>query len=458
MLKLRLQRLWRAPKFPEEEQTLRAWVLHVILWSMLLVVDSQFPVTFLILPQYWPRWLASLLTLNMTVPLLLVLNRRGHTRLAGVLLVTVLWLIVTAMALTAGGIRAPAITAYVVDVLIAGLLFGAKGGVIAGIISCLLGLGFVLLEWTGHLPASRVRPTSLSLWVNLVYFVQLTVIFQSVANYSIKTAMAQAQRELQERERAEIALRQSHDELEARVRERTVELQKANKELEAFSYSVSHDLRRPVRTVIAFADVLLCDHAGEMSEEAQALLAEIKGSAVRMNQLIEDLLNLSRIDRQPLVRSPVNFTELVRDTIEELRAEQPERKMDIRVAELPEATGDPALLKQALVNLLSNAIKFSRDRPVALIEVGYKTEKSKTIYYVRDNGVGFDMQYADKLFGVFQRLHSVENFTGTGVGLSIVQRIIHRHGGRIWAESGVDQGATFYFTVPEAGQGPQNEG
>ncbi len=257
-----------------------------------------------------------------------------------------------------------------------------------------------------------------------------------------------------ERKQAEMALRQSRDELEVRVQERTAELQRVNKELESFSFSVSHDLRRPLRTMAGFADLLTSAHAGDLSGEAQELLAGIKESALRMNQLIDDLLNLSQIDRQPLVPRSVNLTALARKTIEDLWAEQQNREMDIRVADLPECMGDPALLQQVFVNLLSNAMKFTGNRPVALIEAGFKTEGTKTIYYVRDNGVGFDMRYAGNLFGVFQRMHSSEKFAGTGVGLSIVQRIIHRHGGKIWAESAVDQGATFYFTLPGPGQKP----
>ena len=178
-------------------------------------------------------------------------------------------------------------------------------------------------------------------------------------------------------------------------------------------------------------------------------MATIRNSAVRMNELIEALLQLSRIDQQPLVFRRVDLTELVRKVIAELQVEQPGRRFEFRVSELPECMGDPALLRQVFVNLLSNAVKFTRTRPVAVIEVGFKTEGTETIYFVRDNGVGFDMQHASRLFGIFQRLHSIEDFPGTGVGLSIVQRIIHRHGGRVWAESAVDQGATFYFTLPQ---------
>jgi light-regulated signal transduction histidine kinase (bacteriophytochrome) len=235
------------------------------------------------------------------------------------------------------------------------------------------------------------------------------------------------------------------------VRERTAELRQVNQELEAFSYSVSHDLRRPLRAVTGFTDILMSSHAGDLSQDARKLLTMTRDSALQMGQMVEALLSLSRIERQPLAPRPVNLTALVRQTLTELQAEQPDRNMEIRVADLPGCMGDPALLRQVLVNLLSNAMKYTRNRPVQVIEIGFKTEDGETVYYVRDNGAGFDMRYADKLFGVFQRLHSAEEFSGTGVGLSIVRRIIHRHGGRIWAEAAVDKGATFYFTLPQTG-------
>jgi signal transduction histidine kinase len=248
-------------------------------------------------------------------------------------------------------------------------------------------------------------------------------------------------------------LRVANAELQQRVQQRTQELEAANKELEAFSYSVSHDLRAPLRAITGFSEILLVDHAPELSSEGQRHLHTVAASAKRMERLIEDLLAFSRLSRQPVSKQALRFGDLVRDVVDELEKAQAGRKVEIRLGNLPDCAGDPSLLRQVLVNLLSNAFKFTRDRQPAVIEVGSRDEGGKdgneVIYFVRDNGAGFDMKYAAKLFGVFQRLHRTEEFEGTGIGLSIVQRIIQRHGGRVWAEGKVGEGATFFFSLPK---------
>ena len=243
-------------------------------------------------------------------------------------------------------------------------------------------------------------------------------------------------------------LRLEKAELEQRVRARTLELEAANKELEAFTYSVSHDLRAPLRAVASFSQILVQDHSAQMPDEASRLLTIITSNTRRMEQLIEDLLRLSKLGREPLLKGTVDMSALVREVLEELRREHGDRSVEVRVGELPGSEADSSLLRQVFVNLLSNAFKFTREKKPAIVEVGCRKQNGESVYFVRDNGAGFDMQYAEKLFGVFQRLHSGEEFEGTGVGLSIVQRVIQRHGGRIWAEGHVGQGATFYFTLP----------
>ena len=230
------------------------------------------------------------------------------------------------------------------------------------------------------------------------------------------------------------------------LKQRAVELETANKELEAFSYSVSHDLRAPLRAIDGFARILMDKHLPQLLPEAQRYLRLVRDNAKQMGDLIDDLLAFSRLTRQSLERRQVVPSEIARDALHDLGYEDNGRA-HVSVKALPGCQADPALLKQVFVNLLSNALKFARRRDPAQIEVGNLNGNGEPVYYVRDNGVGFDMKYADKLFGVFQRLHRAEEYEGTGVGLAIVQRIVHRHGGRVWAEAEVNKGATFYFTL-----------
>jgi signal transduction histidine kinase len=235
--------------------------------------------------------------------------------------------------------------------------------------------------------------------------------------------------------------------LAQRVREHAAELQAANKDLESFAHSVSHDLKAPVRAIDAYAQILIEDTAKLLPENDREFLLRIQRSAREMGALIEGLLQLSRLGRQTLSKQAVHLSALINDVLEEVRREYSDRQVEVRVHKIADCVGDPTLLRQVFVNLLSNAFKFTRGKENALVEVGCREQDAETIYFVRDNGAGFDMQYADKLFGVFQRLHSGTEFEGSGVGLSIVQRIIERHGGRIWAEAEVGKGAAFYFTL-----------
>ena len=260
-------------------------------------------------------------------------------------------------------------------------------------------------------------------------------------------------RDITERKQAERAIRVLNQELEDRVRQRTSELQAANQELEAFAYTVAHDLRSPLITLSGFSQMLMEDHTATLPGEAQRLILQIASSARRMSGLIDDLLSFSRLGRQPIKQQPVAPADVARLALSELDGAYKDRRAAVRVSELPRCEADPALLKQVFLNLLSNALKFSRNREDAAVEVGWRRDlddRTHHTYFVTDNGTGFDMRYADKLFQVFRRLHRMEEYEGTGVGLAIVQRIIHRHGGRVWAESAPGKGATFYFTLPRS--------
>lgn len=256
-------------------------------------------------------------------------------------------------------------------------------------------------------------------------------------------------RDVSARRKAEDALREFHADLERRVAERTADLEAANRELEAFSYSVSHDLRAPLRTVDAFSQAVLEDYETVLPDEGRRYLRLIRGGAQKMGALIDDLLAFSRLSRTPLNRQKVNMNRAVQGALEDLGAARAERSIDLRIGELPACEGDAPLLQQVWVNLLSNAFKYTRHKDPAMVEVGCEDGGSGPTYFVRDNGTGFDMRYSGKLFAVFQRLHRAEDYEGTGVGLAIVQRVIHRHGGRVWAEAVPDHGATFRFTIED---------
>ena len=242
---------------------------------------------------------------------------------------------------------------------------------------------------------------------------------------------------------------------------RAAELEAANKELESFTYSVSHDLRAPLRAIDGFSRILEEEHSGSLDDEGHRILGLVRDGARKMRQLIEDLLAFSRFNRKPLAAVEIEMSDLVRTVFSELLQTGAACVPDLKLAPLPTASGEPALIKQVWANLLSNAIKYSSRGPAPVVEVGgYTDAGGESVYYVRDNGAGFDMRLQHKLFGLFQRLHGADEFPGTGVGLAIVERVVKRHGGRVWAEGKVNEGASFYFSlpsrVPQAPRSPAN--
>ena len=237
------------------------------------------------------------------------------------------------------------------------------------------------------------------------------------------------------------------EDLERQLGQRTAELREARKELEDFNYSVSHDLRAPIRHISGYAQIIQEDYSNKMEEQCRKYFEHMQDSARNMATMLDALLTLSRLGRQEVCRTSVALETLFRDFAQEFSRGNPDRVVEWKIGTLPQVECDPTMMKQAISNLLANAVKFTRTRAHAVIEVGSVEENGGAAIFIRDNGVGFDMKYADRLFNMFQRLHPRREYEGTGTGLAIAQRIVHRHGGRMWAEASPDKGATFYFTL-----------
>lgn len=294
----------------------------------------------------------------------------------------------------------------------------------------------VLVSGRGEVEGWRVRKDGSRFWSNSV----MVVIRDDQGRLQ---GFSKVMRDITERKHAQEEIRR----LNRNLKQRASELEAANKELEAFTYSVSHDLRAPLRHIDGFSQLLVDEYGLQLPEEVRRYLDRIQNGARQMGLLVDELLTLTRIGRKEIKLQVAGLDPVVEQVVSDLKAELNGRKVEWKINSLPYVECDPALLRQVFANLLSNAVKYTRPRNPAIIEVGSLADNGQTVIFVRDNGVGFSMKYANKLFGVFQRLHRAEDFEGTGIGLATVQRIIHKHGGRVWAEAELDKGATFFFTV-----------
>jgi signal transduction histidine kinase len=436
-----------APVFLDDpDRTISAAMVHYGIMFGLMANILNIP-ALLLAGDPLVRILTTSVVLISALLLNLVFLRRGSIRAAGVFFLSLAWVSLAAVNYTAGGVRAPGFSSHIVLIICVGFMLGKRWAYLAAALGTALGAGFVFLESRGLLPPPQVQNASgRYLFISAANFFIVAAILTIMVN-RLRTAIAAGRRELLVRQEAERDLVRHHAALEETVRERTEQVRAASRELEAFSYSVSHDLRAPLRAITGFANILAADYGKGLDDEGRFLLARITAGAARMDALINDLLAFSRLGREPAHREEIVPAEVVGSVLEELRTELAGRTVEVVVGELPVCRADPAMLRQVYANLLSNAFKYTRRQPRARVEAGFFREGDENVYFVRDNGAGFDMGHAAKLFGVFQRLHDTKEFEGTGVGLALVRMIVEKHGGRIWAQAAPGAGATFNFTL-----------
>lgn len=392
----------------------------------------------------WPLWFLYVFAVGVTVATLLV--RLGLTESFGVSLSLIIFMVpISLSAYVAGlgpGLVSTLVAAVSADYFLIPPTYSFKIEKLSHLVQivALIGVGAFVSVLTEFLHRSR--------WQLRLVHDQLEQRVEERTE-ELKETVAQLANEVSNRKLAEQELAKLNKELDQRIKERTAELEFANRELEAFSSSVAHDLKTPVHAIEGFSRILMRKYSATLESEPLRMLNIICSNTKRVSQMINDLLAFSRTSRKKVRKAEINLYAMTTRVFEQLRHQTPERDIKITLGELPPAIGDPSLIEQVMVNLLANAIKFTSSRKTTVIEVGGRTEGQETIYYVKDNGVGFNEQYAHNLYGVFQQLHTYDDYGGSGVGLSIVKRIIERHGGRVWAEGKVDQGATFYFTLPQ---------
>lgn len=428
-----LLELLKPPVFDDEEKTLRASILHPILLGL---VPVYLAFTIFTISSSQEIQVFILQFAGMAILLSLYLVRKGRFKITGYIIPSVLLLSITIIVYSGNGIHDVSMLGFPITIAISGLLIGKFAALYSGLGSIACVAFIVWLEVTNRLVTGYQNLTDPEdLFIIGVFLAAMAAVVYSTMNIIEKNFGE---------------LKQLNNELEERVTSRTLLLEAINKDIESFSYSISHDLRAPLRSISGYSRILQNDFSENMDKTAWSYVEKISESASQMNTLIDEILAFSRTGRQalkPEYISAEKLEEMIRAIIAELGAQEPERQVEFTVKKLNGCYADYVLLKQVFVNLLSNAYKFTRSRQPAQIEVGSMNHNSVCQYYIKDNGIGFDMAYVDKLFGVFQRLVRESDYEGTGVGLAIVHRIITRHNGRIWAEAAHDQGATFFFTI-----------
>ena len=443
-----LQRILAPPVFPGDEQrTELAGVLYLYVVALTLLLVIALPIILIFFEQKLPSLLAWAATILVMIGGRVAV-RQGYVRQVAFLSLAVFWLITTGLVYISGGMQSLDWAFYLPGMVAAGLFFELTGALAYGLLSLAAGLLMVILDSNGY-PQPRLFPfLPMTGWILLLFTLAMTILPLGIYLQRLRSALAQSRQELAERKLAQDEIGRLNAELEQRVQQRTAELQAANKEMELYSYSVSHDLRAPIRSVVSLTQLVIETCAGQLPEDAQRDLRHVIRSGLHMSRLVDDLLELLWVRRKPLARSRVDMTELAREVWTGLCSEvDGDPPASLSLEALPACQADLELASMLWLRILDNAVKFTRSRSDPAISVGSQPSPAGPVYFVRDNGIGFNMRYAERIFDVFQRLNRAEDYTGTGAGLAIARRIVERHGGRIWVEAAVDEGATFYFTL-----------
>lgn len=444
----------RPPQFKDEQLDQRARLLNALFVAVLIAIPLGILGNLVGGISTWYIYLINGCSFFLVLGLIALL-RRGHVTLAGNGFIFLASLLITIAGAQIGTVRAPYICMYILVVMAAGLLIDRSAMIIAAAISSFAILGLILAEKAGLLPTPDYS-VGITQWFSLSIFLALTGVCISRALRIIHGALERTQNELAERRLIESALRESEAryrdlniELEERVQQRTARLEAVVAELESFSYSVAHDLRTPLRAIDGYSRIAMEDPNLMSNPETVQSMENIRIAAQRMGNLIDDLLHLSSVTRRELKYTQVPLSAIAEMTIVVLQKQEPNRQATIAIQPGLSVLGDNNLLRIALENLLDNAWKFTSMQEHTQIEFGAIEKDSRLLFFVRDNGPGFDMAYASKIFEPFQRLHFPEEYTGTGIGLASVKRIIERHGGQVWVEASPGKGATFFFTIPD---------
>ncbi len=440
---------FKPPDFEDPQDQLRSHILLIILLTLVLA-SILAAINIYTTGQTRESWKPTILRLSigglLNIVALILFYKRKLSPAGMVSLLSLLFFVGLQMS-DYQGIHDVVVLLYPLLFIIASLLLRRWEYFTFIILSFLsiIRIGWLELDGTLTSPVIAVYYNNGSVLAELISIIIILLLGATGIHLIIQNMLTY----LNQAQTNEKALQEANRMLDLRVQERTKELLEANRELETFAYSVSHDLRAPLRAISSFSRILIEDYHSHLDPKGVGYLNRMHESAVRMDKLINNLLEFSRLSRQPLNKIPIDLIQLVKQVVEELQSEPMNHTAIINIGELPPCHGDQALLRQVLMNLIGNALKYSRLKNPPVIEIGYQKEGNCTACFIKDNGVGFDMKYADKLFRVFQRLHTSDEFEGTGIGLATVQRIIHRHGGQVWAEGKVGEGATFYFMLPD---------